>query len=213
MEMSNNKQEDHWITVVCSLKYLQAQRKLYVFFLCCTILRRKFCLLLIRLFPDFASRLIPYFASRLLLLVNNMAAEFFSYWQYVFWQKKLSMLIWCLTFDLHWLARYSSESSWCQSVGWSIWGDVLMGVTELLAYDDGAPSWYQPYVLLVKKVTELLAGDGAPSLGYDMEGMFLIVRGICTQQICGKQGEQWKKAPWSQVCVCHGTAANLQYKG
>jgi Ni,Fe-hydrogenase III small subunit len=41
-----------------------------------------------------------------------------------------------------------------------------------------------------------------------MEGMFLIIRGICTQQICGKQGEQWKKAPWSQVCVYHGTAAN-----
>jgi hypothetical protein len=45
-------------------------------------------------------------------------------------------------------------------------------------------------VLLVKKVTELLACDGALSLGYDMEGMFLIRRGICTQQICGKQGEQ-----------------------
>jgi hypothetical protein len=27
--MSNNKQEDHCTTVVCSLKYLQVQRKLY----------------------------------------------------------------------------------------------------------------------------------------------------------------------------------------
>lgn len=57
--MSNNKLEDHCTTVVCSLKYLQAQRKLYLFFLCCTSLRRKFCLQLIRLLPDFASRLLP----------------------------------------------------------------------------------------------------------------------------------------------------------
>lgn len=147
-----------------------------------------------------ASRLIPYFASRLLLLVNNMAAEFFSYWQYVFWQKKLSMMIWCLTFDLHWLARYSSESSWCQSVGWSVWGDVLMGVTELLAYDDGAPSWYQPYVLLVKKVTELLACDGAPSLGYDMEGMFLIVRGIAHNKFVASKVNNERKLP-GHSCV------------
>jgi hypothetical protein len=44
-------------------------------------------------------------------------------------------------------------------------------------------------VLLVK-VTELVACDGASSLGYDMEGMFLLIRGIAHNKFCGKQGEQ-----------------------
>lgn len=131
MEMSNNKQEDHCTTVVCSLKYLQAQRKFVRILPLLYQPEKKILSSAYQIASRFcfqtASRLIPYFASRLLLLVNNMAAEFFSYWQYVFWQKKLSMLIWCLTFDLHWLARYSSESSWCQSVGWSVWGGCSDG--------------------------------------------------------------------------------------
>jgi hypothetical protein len=69
-------------------------------------------------------------------------------------------------------------------------------------------------VLLVKKVTELVACDGAPSLGYDIEGMFLIVRGIAHNKFVASKVNNERKLPGHRcVCVYHGTAANLQYKG
>jgi hypothetical protein len=68
-------------------------------------------------------------------------------------------------------------------------------------------------VLLVKKVTELLACDGAPSLGYDMEGMLLIIRGILTQQICGKQVNNERKLPGHRRVYTMELQQILQYKG
>jgi hypothetical protein len=55
-------------------------------------------------------------------------------------------------------------------------------------------------VLLVKKVTELLACDGALSLGYDMEGMFLIVSGIAHNKFVASKVNNERKLP-GHSCV------------
>ncbi len=56
-------------------------------------------------------------------------------------------------------------------------------------------------MLLVKKVTELLACDGTPSLGYDMEGMFLMVRGIAHNKFVASKVNNERKLPGHR-CVC-----------
>ncbi len=186
MEMSNNKQEDHCTTVVT------AWEENFVFYLsdCFQILLRDrfqidsiFCFQIASAGEQHGCRVFQLLTVCLLTEETQYVDLMSDIWPPL----TCKVLLWELMMSVSWSVSLGGCSNGCYWTSCIWWWCTKLISTICVAGEEGHWTccmwwrtefrvWYRRYVSYRKR--------------------------NCTQQICGKQGEQWKKAPWSQVCVC-----------